>query len=49
MSSVMYQDDNNQQGCAYILVAAQTCQIAISPVSITGRTAQWVEGIHDPR
>ena len=55
MSFVMYQDNNNQQGCAYILVAAHTHQIAISPVSITERAAQGdavglrVEGIYDPR
>ena len=55
MSFVMYQDNNNQQGCAYILLAAHTHQIAISPVSITERAAQGdavglrVEGIYDPR
>ena len=56
MSLVTYQDDNNQQVCAYFFFfAAHTCQIAISPISITRRTPQgggvdlWVEGICDPR
>ena len=55
MSFIMYQDNNNQQGCAYILLAAHTHQIAISPVSVTERAAQGdavglrVEGIYDPR
>ena len=54
-SFVTYQDDNNQQECAYFLLAAQNCQTALSPVSITRRTPQgggvdlWVEGICDPR
>ena len=55
MSSVRYQDNNNQQVCAYFFFAAHTCQIAISPISITRRTPQgggvdlWVEDIYDAR
>ena len=55
MSFVTYQDDNNQQGCACFLLVAHTCQITISPVSITWRTPWgggvdlWVEGICDTR
>ena len=45
-SFVTYQDDNNQQGCAYFLLPAHTRQIAISPVSITrsthGRKRGWL-------
>ena len=54
ISFVTYQDDNNQQGCAYFHLVAHTCQIAISQVSITQRTPQgggvdlWVEGVCDP-
>ena len=40
MAFVTNQDDNNQEGCAYFLLAAHNRQVAISPVSITRRTPQ---------
>ena len=55
MSFVTYEDDNNQQGCAYFLLVTHTCQIAKPLVSITRRTPQgggvslWVEVTYNSR